>query len=38
MERNRNETELEKRKRKMVEFLEGSKEPTGREKYVNVQW
>ena len=36
MERNRNETELEKRRRKMVEFLEGSKEPTGREKYVKI--
>ena len=36
IERNRNETELEKRKRKMVEFLEGSKEPTGREKYVKI--
>ena len=36
MERNRNGTELEKRKRKMVEFLEGSKEPTGREKYVKI--
>lgn len=36
IERNRNETELEKRKRKMVEFLVGSKEPTGREKYVKI--
>ena len=36
MERNKNETESEKRQRKMVEFLEVSKEPKGREKYVKI--
>ena len=36
IERNKNETELEKRQRKMVEFLEGSKKPTCREKYVKI--
>ena len=36
IQRYKNETELEKRQRKMVEFLESSKEPTGREKYVKI--
>ena len=35
-ERNKNETESEKRRREMIEFLEGSKELKGKEKYVKI--
>ena len=35
-ERNKNETESEKRRREMIEFLEGSRELKGKEKYVKI--
>ena len=35
-ERNKNETESEKRRREMIEFLEGSKELKGKEKFVKI--